>query len=314
MTHTLQIAVDKTEHQGWHHAIAKGIADKGLDLRILPGDADPGDVDYLVYNIDSGIDDFAPYTQLRAILNTWAGVEAVRKTVTWPDHVPFCRMVEDGMTIGMVEYFLTHTLRYHMGVDRAMAQSAEAQWQKWMPPLARDRTVAVLGLGALGTAIAARLAANGFRVRGWARSTKQISGVACHAGTDSLPGVLAKAEILCVILPLTPETECIVNARTLAMLPKGAFLINAGRGPLIDDEALLAALASGRVAHVTLDVFREEPLPADHPFWRHPQITVTPHIAAFTRYKTGAEAILAQIERDMNGQPLLHIVDRSRGY
>lgn len=307
------VSVGPEETDGWVQELERQSAARGLDLTIAPG-AEPADADYLVFNIDSGITDFTPYSKLRAILNTWAGVEAVMAKLTWPDHVPFGRMVERGMTVGMVEYFLAHTMRYHMGVDRTIAQSANADWQKFMPPLAENRTIGILGLGALGTVIAERLIANGFQVHGWARSAKTIPGATCHQGAEGLDAVLRVAEILCVILPLTPQTENVLNAETLAKLPHGAFIINAGRGPLIDDDALLAALASGHIAHATLDVFRTEPLPSDHPYWRHSQVTVTPHIAAFTRYETGVQSILDQIERDINGQPLLHIVDRSRGY
>lgn len=312
-THVVGVLVDPTETEKWVAELTHQSQESGLPIRIDP-DAAAEDVDYLVYNIDSGMFDFAPYKKLRAILNTWAGVEGVLKTLTWPDHIPFCRMVEPGMTIGMVEYFLAHTMRYHMDTDRSIAQSADGVWQKYMPPLASDRGVGVLGLGALGTEIAKRMVANGFQVHGWARSEKAIDGVTCHHGPDGLTACLAASEILCVILPLTPQTENILNAETLAHLPKGACIINAGRGPLIDDQALLAALASGHIRHATLDVFREEPLPADHAYWKHANVTVTPHIAAFTRTKTATSAILEQIRRDLQGFALQHIVDRVRGY
>ncbi len=154
----------------------------------------------------------------------------------------------------------------------------------------------------------------GFRVTGWARSAKDIPGVTCHHGADGLAALLATAEILVVILPLTPDTTDILNAETLAQLPQGAVIINAGRGPLINDDALLAALASGQVRHATLDVFREEPLPEAHSYWRHPNVTVTPHIAAVTRARTACQAIAEQIRRDLAGQALCHIVDPIRGY
>lgn len=312
-TRVVGVLVAPDEQDKWVSEFQRQSEDSGLPIRIDPNAA-PGDVDYLVYNIDSGMFDFAPYTRLRAILNTWAGVEAVLKTVTWPDKIPFCRMVEPGMTVGMVEYFLAHTMRYHMDIDRSVTQSADGHWQKYMPPLASDRSVGVLGLGALGTEISKRMVANGFQVHGWARSAKSIDGVTCHHGTEGLRDCLAASEILCVILPLTPDTENILNADTLRHLPEGACIINAGRGPLIDDEALLDALASGHIRHATLDVFWEEPLPTDHAYWRHGQVTVTPHIAAFTRTKTATTAILEQIRRDIEGFALQHVVDRARGY
>ncbi|MEM7056936.1 MAG: glyoxylate/hydroxypyruvate reductase A [Pseudomonadota bacterium] len=312
-THVVGVLVDPTEKAEWVEELNRQVAASDLPLRI-DTEADPAEVDYMVYNIDSGMFDFTPYTKLRAILNTWAGVEGALKTLNWPDHVPFCRMVEPGMTIGMVEYFLAHTMRYHMDTDRSVTQSAEGRWQKYMPPLAADRGVGILGLGALGTAIAERMAANGFQVHGWARSAKDIPGVTTHHGAEGLQECLSQAEILCIILPLTSETEKILNAETLARLPGGACIINAGRGPLIDDDALLEALANRHIRHATLDVFREEPLPADHPYWKHPNVTVTPHIAAFTRTKSATSAILEQIRCDLHGFALQHVVDRARGY
>lgn len=310
---TIGIALDPEEASVFPAALEAAVAKSGLSLRVAP-DAAPEEVDYLVYNVDSGVSDFSPYTRLRAILNTWAGVEKVVGRIAWPAHVPFVRMVEPGMNEGMAEYFTAHALRFHLDIDRAQRQSAEGLWEKWEPPLARDRTVCVLGLGALGTSIAVMLRGVGFRVMGWSRTARSIEGVECRHGEDGLRAVLSQAEILALILPLTPETENLLDAERLALLPRGSCIVNAGRGPLIDDEALLAALASGQVRHATLDVFRTEPLPPDHPFWRHPGITVTPHIAALTRPGTAAESIIRQIGRDLDGLEMQHIVEPARGY
>lgn len=307
------IALPADEKPDWAEALQAAVEKSGRPLRVVP-DAAPAEIDYLVYNIDSGIRDFTPYTRLRTILNTWAGVEKVIGHLSWPAHIPFLRMVEPGMNEGMAEYFTAHALRYHLDIDRAQLQSAAGIWEKWEPPLARERTVGILGLGALGARIAAMLAGVGFRVEGWSRSPKSLPGITCHHGPEGLREVLSRAGILAVILPVTDGTRNILDAGALALLPRGAALINAGRGELIDDDALLAALGSGRLRHATLDVFRAEPLPPDHPFWRHPQITITPHIAAVTRTGSASEAILAQIERDMDGLAMEHVVDPARGY
>jgi glyoxylate/hydroxypyruvate reductase A len=182
------------------------------------------------------------------------------------------------------------------------------------PPLARDRGIGVLGLGALGALCAFALSDLNFRVHGWSRRPHDIAGVACHHGDAGLTEVLGQAEILITLLPDTPATANLLDARRLALLPRGACLINPGRGTLIDDEALLAALDAGHLAHATLDVFRTEPLPTGHPFWRHPKVTVTPHIAAPTRAETAARAIAENIRRGEVGEPLLHVVDRAAGY
>jgi glyoxylate/hydroxypyruvate reductase len=310
---TIGVVLPQDEQAVFPQALEAAVARSGRPLRVAP-DADPAEVDYLVWNVDSGVTDFAPYRRLRAILNTWAGVEGVLGRVRWPAHVPLIRMVESGMNEGMAEYFTTHVMRYHLDVDRAQAQSAAGVWAKWEPPLARERTVGILGLGALGNATAAMLRPIGFRLLGWSRTAKELPGVDCRHGADGLDEVLGQAEILVLILPLTPETRNLLDASRLALLPPGACLINAGRGALIEDDALLGALASGRLRHATLDVFREEPLPPGHPFWGHPGITVTPHIAALTRPGTAAEAIIAQIGRDLDGLALQHVVDPARGY
>lgn len=312
-TRIIGIALPKDETAEWREALSAAVARSGRPLRVEP-EAPAGAVDYLVYNIDSGVTDFAPYTRLRAVLNTWAGVEQVIGRIAWPAGVPFVRMVEPGMNEGMAEYFTAHVLRYHIDIDRAQAQSAAGTWQKWEPPLGRERNVGILGLGALGAHVAGVLAPFGFRLAGWSRTPRDLPGIDCRHGPEGLREVLGRAEILVVLLPLTPETENLLNVERLGWLPRGACIVNAGRGGLIDDAALLGALESGQLRHATLDVFREEPLPAAHPFWHHPRITVTPHIAAITRTGTAAGSIVAQIGRDMDGLPLQHIVDPTRGY
>jgi len=284
----------------------------GLGDATLTTEAPPQTVDYIVYAPNGPISDFTPFTRAKAVLNLWAGVEDVvgNQTLT----MPLARMVDFGLTEGMMEWVVGHTLRHHLGMD-AHIHGQDGQWRAGIvPPLARDRTVAVLGLGELGRACATALAALNFRTHGWARSAKEIGGVTTHDGADGLNDMLQLAEIIILLLPDTPATRNILNAETLARLPHGAVIINPGRGPLIDDDALLAALDSGQIGHATLDVFRIEPLPADHPFWAHPNVTVTPHIASETRAASAAEVIVENIRRGEGGEPFLHLVDRSLGY
>jgi glyoxylate/hydroxypyruvate reductase A len=182
------------------------------------------------------------------------------------------------------------------------------------PPIARERPVTVLGLGELGLAAARALAALNFPVRGWSRTEKHIQGLETYHGEDGLDAALTGAQIVITLLPRTPGTDNILNARTLALPARGAAVLNPGRGPLIDDDALLAALDSGQIGQATLDVFRVEPLPADHPFWAHPKVTVTPHIAADTRADSASAVLAENIRRGEAGEPFLHLVDRARGY
>ncbi|MHA6326185.1 2-hydroxyacid dehydrogenase [Roseivivax sp. CAU 1753] len=283
----------------------------GLDYR-LDTRMPPKTVDYIVYAPNSDIEDFTPFTRAKAVLNLWAGVENVVNNPTLT--IPLARMVDDeGLTQGMVEWVTGHVLRHHLGMDAHIVNPTH-QWIETAPPLARERVVTILGLGTLGAACAEMLVRIGFDVRGWSRSGKTVPGVACHAGPDGLAHALDGAEIVVLLLPDTPATENVLCAHTLSLLAHGAVVINPGRGPLIDDDALLSALDSGQVGHATLDVFRTEPLPADHPYWAHPKVTVTPHIASETRSTSAARVVADNIRRGAAGLPLLHLVDRTAGY
>lgn len=277
----------------------------------LAQDIAPGEVDYIVYAPNSTLQDFKPYTRAKAVLNLWAGVEQITGNETLK--IPLARMVDPGLTKGMVEWVTGHVLRYHLGMDRHIVNPAH-EWAVHTAPLASERDVVILGLGALGTSCAHALLGLGFRVTGWSRSPKEVPGVTCLHGEAGLAQALARAQIAVTLLPDTPATTNIINARTLAQMPRGAFLINPGRGPLIDDEALLAALDEGQIAHATLDVFRTEPLPQAHPFWAHPQVTVTPHIAAETRAVTASQTIVENIRRGEAGEPFINLVNRDLGY
>ncbi len=288
------------------------LAEAGLPDARLVTEADPQDVDYMVYAPNSTVQDFTPFTRLKAVLNLWAGVEDVVGNTTLT--VPLARMVDEGMTNGMVEWCVGHVLRHHLGMD-AHIHGQDGIWRSGeVPPLAQDRRVGVLGLGALGRAVATALMPFGFQVSGWSRSPKEVAGVITHHGAAGLSEILATSDIAVLLLPDTPATENTLNAERLALMPKGAVIINPGRGPLIDDQALLDALDAGHIAHATLDVFREEPLPPDHPFWAHPDVTVTPHIASETRPSSASRMIAENIRRGEAGEPFLHLVDRDLGY
>jgi glyoxylate/hydroxypyruvate reductase len=294
----------------YREALPEAFAAEGLSVD-LRREFPPAEVDYIVYAPDSTVQDFRPYTRTKAVLNLWAGVESVVHNATLTQ--PLCRMVEDGLTEGMMEWVTGHVLRHHLGIDGCLARQ-DGVWAPHVPPLARDRRVAVLGLGELGAACARALAALNFQVSGWSRTPKTLEGVATHSGEDGLRQALDGAGMAVLLLPLTPATENLMNAERLAWLAPGAVVINPGRGPLIDDAALLAALDAGHLDHATLDVFRTEPLPADHPFWAHPKVTVTPHVASATRPRTASQSIARNIRRGEAGAPFLHLVDRSRAY
>ena len=272
----------------------------------------PSEVDYIIYAPNSSIKDFSVFTNLKAVLNLWAGVEDVVKNKTLK--VPLARMVDEGLTQGMKEWVLGHVMRHHLGTDLHIF-GQDGKWRDWsVPPLAKDRTVTILGLGALGAECASTLAKVGFKVYGWSSTEKSVENVICHHGFEGLEKSLFGSEIVVLLLPSTADTENIINEKTLSYLEKNAVIINPGRGTLIDEKALLKSLDDGKLAHATLDVFRQEPLPADHPFWQHPKITVTPHIASETKPQTASQVIAANILRFEKGKPLLYQVNFETGY
>jgi glyoxylate/hydroxypyruvate reductase A len=315
MTFNVLLSARAALRAPWKRAIEAALADRGLDCAVHddPAAVAPADVRYLVFAPNGPVEDYTPYAGLRAMFSLWAGVEQALAIPTLPRDAPLCRMVEPGLTWGMRDYVVAHVMRHHMDLDGVLAWHGRG-WSEPVPPLARDRTVGLLGLGALGGECARALAALGFDVAGWSRTPKSIPGVTCLHGEDGLNALLARSQILVGLLPATPATADLLTAERLSRLPDGAFIVNAGRGELIDDDALLAALDSGRIARATLDVFRVEPLPMDHPYRSHPRVTVTPHVASETRPATAAPEVAAQILRAERGEPLLHVVDRSLGY
>ncbi|MEC9433983.1 MAG: glyoxylate/hydroxypyruvate reductase A [Pseudomonadota bacterium] len=312
-TLTILFAGREAQRAEWEGPLREAAAEQGVKMRLFmtPEEVAPEEVHAVIYNPNGPVKDFAPYANLRAVLSLWAGVEKIVGDAGIK--VPLARMVEPGLRLGMTDWVCAHVLRHHMGIDAHIRLGA-GEWPQRIPPLARDRKVGVLGLGELGTDAAKMLAALRFDVAGWARSRHEIEGVEIFHGAEGLDAILARSEILVLLLPDTPDTTNLLDARRLALLPEGAVIVNPGRGPLIDDDALLAALDAGRISHATLDVFRVEPLPADHPYWAHPNVTVTPHIASATRPETASGALVEQIGRLSRGEPLLHLVDRVRGY
>lgn len=310
MTINILFAARPDRWETYNAPLKTALGAAGLDAH-LALDIPPADVDYIVYAPNSAVQDFTPFTRAKAVLNLWAGVENIVGNETLK--IPLARMVDPGLTKGMVEWVTGHVLRYHLGLDIDITRS-EPEWLPRTPPLASERSVVVLGLGALGQAVTQSLLGLGFNVTGWSRSPKDIENVHCLHGDSGLNRALAQAEIAVLLLPDTPATENTLNAERLALMPRGGRVINPGRGPLIDDDALLAALDASHIAHATLDVFRVEPLPTDHRYWAHPNVTVTPHIAAETRASTASQVIAENIRRGENGEEFLHLVDRTLGY
>ena len=253
---------------------------------------------------------------LRLIQSLWAGVDRLMADATVPAQVPLARMVDPAMTAAMVQSALWAVTALHRGFFTYARQQQQAQWVQHPQRRADEVQVLVLGLGTMGAAVSAALAAQGYGVTAWRRreGPPGSSGVRVLHGAQGLETGLAAAEVVLNLLPLTPHTRGLIDAAFLDRMKAGAALVNFGRGGHVVEADLLAALAAGTLAHAVLDVFASEPLPPDHPFWQHPRVTVLPHVAALTDLRSAAEVVALNLDRLQAGQPLLHLVDRARGY
>lgn len=261
----------------------------------------------------------AALPQLRLVQSLWAGVEKLLADTTLPPAVPLARMVDPAMSQAMAETALWAVLALQRGFFIYAARQRAGEWRPHAQRRAADVHVLVLGLGQMGRAVARSLAAQGFRVDAWhtgssAAATAPPQGVAVHGGAAALAGLWPAAEIVVNLLPVTPATRGLLDADVFAALPAGASLINLARGAHVNDADLLAALDRGHLQHAVLDVFHVEPLPAEHAYWRHPQVTVLPHVAALTDARSAAAVVASNLRALRDGRPLAHLVDRSRGY
>lgn len=283
------------------------------EFRFWPELGDPAAIEFaLVWQPEPGL--LARLPNLRLIVCLGAGVDALLADPTLPRHAPIVRLVDPYMTDAMSEYVVWQVLRLHRQDLGYLAQQRAGEWRERPQKNAADRPVGILGFGTMGQDAGRKLQALGFPVAGWSRSAKTVPGFRTFAGAEGFGAILVQSEILVCLLPLTAETEGILDATAFARLPHGAMLVNAGRGRHLVEADLLAALDSGRISAAALDVFRNEPLPPAHPFWRHPRIAVTPHVAAETHPPTAVAMVgdaIAQLEA---GLPLANRVDPARGY
>ncbi|MGM8930401.1 2-hydroxyacid dehydrogenase [Salinicola halophyticus] len=301
--------VDKTDW--WIEQLQKLLP--GWTIRSID---DPGDADAVTYAVVWKPADgaFLPFANLKAIVSLGAGIDHVLADTKLPRQIPIIRTVGTDLTQRMREYVALHALSHHRDMPTISANQRARQWKQLVVPPATDRPVGVMGLGNLGSAAASTLSALGFETLGWSRTQREIEGITTFAGDAEFAAFLGRCQILVCLLPLTDATTGILNAELFAKLPKGASLINAGRGPHLVDDDLLAALDSGQLSHATLDVFPIEPLPSEHPFWSHPKITVTPHIASLIDAPTGSRIVSANIERFEREGSVADLADAERGY
>ena len=283
-----------------------------LSFRFWPETGEAEDIRYLaVWEPPDRLIERFP--NLEVIFSIGAGVDQLDLS-TIPASIPVVRMLDPGISAGIVEYVCMATLALHRHLPDYVAAQRDCRWAPLRLVPAARRRVGVMGLGHLGQAVLDRLACFGFPRYGWSRTPREIPDVECFAGDAALNDFLAHCDILICLLPLTPATRGILNDELFATLPAGAALINVGRGAQLCEQSLLKALETGQISSAILDVMPAEPPPADHPFWRHPRILMTPHVAAMTQSETAARALLDNIRRHEAGQPMQGVVDRALGY
>ncbi|MGH8688326.1 MAG: 2-hydroxyacid dehydrogenase [Burkholderiales bacterium] len=303
----LLFAAEKEKPDFWFPLLQKALpADR---FHAWP-DVNGGDIDLaIVATHPRGT--FAGLGKLKLIQSLWMGVENIVADPDLPRGVPVARLIDPGMVNAMGETVIAHLLDWHRHLYLYRRWQGEKLWKRRRQFLPSDRTIGILGLGELGSAVAARLLAMGFNVAGWSRRPKSLAGVRCTTDLDAL---LAQSDAVVCLLPLTPNTRGILDARAFAKIREHGCVINVARGGHLVASDLLAALDSGHLAHAYLDVFDPEPLPADSPLWAHPGITVTPHIAALSEPRTSVGKIAENVERVRRGELPRNLVDFAAGY
>ncbi len=283
-----------------------------LDFRVWPEIGRREDIEAaLVWAPESGA--LTGFPNLKAIFSLGAGVDGLLQDRTLPD-VPLCRMVDPSLTKTMSDFVLMAVLHRFREVDRYARDQHAGRWQFAIPRDTADCAVGIMGLGELGLDAARTLRSRGFDVRAWARSPRAFSDIRVFQDAEGLEPFLSELEILVCMLPLTSATRGILDKRVFEKLPKGAYLINVARGGHLVDDDLLASLDAGHLGGALLDVFETEPPDLDHRFWRHPRISMTPHVASYCLPEIAARGVVANYERLIRGEPLEHVVDRARGY
>ncbi|ALL69653.1 D-3-phosphoglycerate dehydrogenase (plasmid) [Paraburkholderia caribensis MBA4] len=283
-----------------------------IPFRLWPDVGDPAAVRYLAA-WQPPDDPVRTLPNLEVIFSVGAGIDQFDLSRV-PPHIAVVRMIEPGIVEGMVEYVTQAVLTIHRDLFDYALQQRQRVWREMPVRAASTRRVGVLGLGMLGTAVLERLRLFGFPCAGWSRSAHRIEGVECFAGVQALDVFLARCDVLVCLLPLTDATRGLLDKRLFGRLPKGASFINVGRGAQVNQQDLLEALDSGQLQNAILDVTDPEPLPDSHPFWTHPRVRVTPHIASATRPEGAVEVVLENIRRRNGGLAMVGEVDRSRGY
>ena len=307
---TFLYKADPLRGQRWAELFSVRAPD--IAFHVWPGHADPKSVRYLaVWEPPARIAQTFP--NLEILFSIAAGVDQIDFDALPPD-LPVVRMIEPGIAAGMVEYVLWAVLSLHRDMPAYRRFQSECLWKPLPLKLAAARRVGVLGLGELGRAVLRQLSTLDFQTFGWSRSARNIAGTTCYGAQEQLPAFLANCDILICLLPLTAQTQGLLNKSFLNHLPRGASLVHVGRGQQLVSGDLLSALDSGQLSEAVIDVTQPEPLPASDPLWTHPRVTLTPHIASMTQPDSAVDVVLENIRRFHAGEPMTGLVNKARGY
>lgn len=302
---------DSDPPEPWRQAFAREFP--SMQFRVWPDHGPLEDIRYgLVWRAPAGLLGRLP--NLKAVLVLGAGVDGVLRDPSLPPGVPVLRLLGAGMEAPMAEYAQYAVLHFQRHMDAYPGQQRQGVWKRIPWPLAQDWPIGVMGLGVIGGFVAKRLLSCGYPVAGWTRTPRQLGAVEVYSGMEALPRFLARSRVVINVLPLTPDTVDILDAGAFAAMPRGSYLVNIGRGAHVVDADLISALDSGQLDGAMLDVFREEPLPASHPYWRHPKVIVTPHAAAPTIFPVAQAQVIENVRRLERGEAPMGLVDRTRGY
>jgi len=305
----LLIVSQQKDPKPWRDALA-GL-DGNIELRIWPEIGDPEDITFVLSWLHpSGI--FRQFKNLLTISSMGAGVDHLLADESIAPTIKICRLVDINLAKSMAEYLLAAVTSIQQNFLSFHRHQIQQQWQP--QPAVAQTTIGIMGLGQLGGFAAKYLQQVGFSISGWSRRPRQIDKIVCFAGMTAFGDFLKSSNILICLLPLTMKTRNILNKQTFAMLPQAAHLINVARGQHLNEQDLLDALDDGQINSATLDVFKQEPLPENHPFWRHENIFITPHISSISNPDSLAPQIIENYYRSQKGEPLLHIVNRAAGY
>lgn len=295
----------------WIKALNKHQND--IEVEVYPDISNKKEVEYaLVWNHPPGV--FKEFPNIKVIASMGAGVDHIMRDPELPENVKITRIVDEQLAKDMAEFVLALVLNKLRNLSLHHYLEQQREWKPKSYQRIDEVKIGIMGMGELGSTVGKKLTKNGFSVSGWANSKKDLDNIKVYAGKEELDPFLAESEILVCLLPLTPDTENILNKELFRKLPENAFLINVARGNHLVENGLLEMIDNEHLSGAALDVFRKEPLPEEHPFWKHPKIQVTPHIASVTKPASVVSQVVGNYERMKNKEELENVVDTEKGY